>query len=376
MISNLVVIFITILLGLIFSDPKIVPWSDEVKRKRYIWIISIILILQSGLRNVAVGADTYAYFKGFERVKQMDWHSVVNTFTTYYLTGVGKDPGYTILQKAFQTIIENYQIFLLTIALLFFIALGNFIYRNTIKLSETVFAFVLYSTLFYSFFSITGHRQTIATASVLFAFEFLKKRKFFPFLIIILTASTIHISCLIFIPFYFLANIKSPRLILSIILLMFPILYLNSGFITSLFYGFVPQYEQYGHYENLKPYIFTTMMILVGIVATLFSKNLLTKNPNASQYFIALAMAIFFLSQVFEIHAYMRIVQYYSIFIIILIPLLIYSLPISNENLKKIIINSVLIILLVLYINGGGSSYRFFWQEMELGPNYSGQSIH
>lgn len=372
MIFNLVVIFITILLGLIFSDPKITPWSEEIKRKRYIRILSIILILQSGLRNVAVGADTFAYYRAFERVKQMDWNSILKAFSNYYLNGVGKDPGYGILQKVVQYVIGDYQVFLFLIAMLFFTALGNFVYKNTTRLFEALFAFTLYSTLFYNFFSITGHRQTIATAALLFAYEFLKKRKFLPFLFIILGASTIHISCLIFVPFYFLAIMKRPRLILALVIIIYPVLYFNSNIISSFFIGLVPNYEKVGHFENLTPYTFISLIVLTGLVALLFSKKMIEEHPISSQYCIAIAIALFFTSQILEIHGFMRIVQYYSIFVIVLIPSLISFFPVDNEKIRRTVYGSALVILLLLYINSGWfPDYKFFWQEMVLGPNYT-----
>ena len=81
--------------------------------------------------------------------------------------GIGKDPGYLAFQKIVQIFTSEYQVFLFVIAIIFFSALGNFIYKNTTRLNDAIIAFFIYSVLFYSFFSITGHRQTIATAATL-----------------------------------------------------------------------------------------------------------------------------------------------------------------------------------------------------------------
>ena len=125
------------------------------QRRQYITVVTILLILQSGLRNWAVGADTYQYYSRFERIKYDTWSLIYNDFIDYYLYNIGKDTGYEVFQKLAQYIVPNYQLFLLLIAIIFFLAMGNFIYRNTTRISDAVLAFVLYSCLFFSFFSDT-----------------------------------------------------------------------------------------------------------------------------------------------------------------------------------------------------------------------------
>lgn len=60
--------------------------------------------------------------------------------------------------KFFQIFSTDYQLFLVFIAIVFFVPMGILIY----KYSEAPYlSYVLFSSLFYSFFAITGHRQTI-----------------------------------------------------------------------------------------------------------------------------------------------------------------------------------------------------------------------
>ncbi len=282
-------------------------------------IISIILIFQSGLRNVAVGSDTFAYSRSFEWVKQMDWGSVFKTVSDYYLNGIGKDPGYIVLQKVVQYVVGDYQIFLFLIALLFFTALGKFIYKNTSRIWEAVFAFTLYSALFYSFFSITGHRQTIATAAALFGFELIKKRKLLPFLVLIFLASTVHRSCLVFLPFYFLYNLKQIKII-------FP---LNPDGISYNYVlsctTFMKRCKILEDIRTLKfmqgagTYTFTCNVITGCFMAWWRMKYVLYENENARPFFNAFILAIFFTPLTWVNPNAMRVVQYFSIFLIVLI---------------------------------------------------------
>lgn len=119
-----------------------------------------------------------------------------------------KDPGYAAVVKAFQTFSTNYQAYLVFIALLFMIPMAIWIYRNS---SMPCLSFIIFSTLFYSFYAVTGIRQTIATSLVVFiGYEFIKKKKPIPFLLLMFIAFFIHKSCICFLPFVFFAHKKSP----------------------------------------------------------------------------------------------------------------------------------------------------------------------
>ncbi|MBE9600313.1 EpsG family protein [Pedobacter sp. MC2016-24] len=363
--------FLIIAIGVVYSTGiKGLPDSDS-NRKQYIFIISAILILQSGLRNVAVGTDTYAYFDMFETVKTTPWDEVILEFVLHYTIGVGKDPGFMVFEKIVQIFISDYQGFLFLIAMMFFPVLGNFIYKNTTTLKSAILAYVIYAVLFYSFFSITGHRQTIATAATLIGFEWIKQRKLIRYVILILVASTIHQSCLIFLPFYFIARIKRPDIILWPLTLFFPLLLLLSSKISLLFIGLSQSYEEYGHMEEFKPVTLTVMLLIVSLLALFRYTKVVEILPVAKMQYAAMVMAVFFLSLVFEIHAFLRIVQYFSVFIMVLVPLSIQSLTIFSKQIQNIIYAFLILLLVGMYVRSNiGSEYKFFWQEMQLNDVY------
>ena len=60
----------------------------------------VLLILQSGLRHVAVGADTYQYFiNHYVEVERSSWSSLWQDCLVFYNERVGKDPGYHLFLK-------------------------------------------------------------------------------------------------------------------------------------------------------------------------------------------------------------------------------------------------------------------------------------
>ena len=174
------------------------------KNRIFCFFASLNWILISGLRGLSVGDDTKAYKEQFTNIKFQTWDSLFEAFKQkYFHNGDGKDIGYGLLEKAFQIISTNYQFWLFAIAALFFVAFGFFVY----KYSENPYlSYILFSTLFYSFFAITGLRQTIATAVVvLIGIELIKRKKFIPFFILIILMSTVNDSVLCFLPFYWLS---------------------------------------------------------------------------------------------------------------------------------------------------------------------------
>ena len=160
-------------------------WNDyyhRIRTKRTCIAGTVGWIFLSGFRAYSVGNDTYQYKVGhFDATANMNWADIIADFKAKYFLGVSgeKDLGYRVLEKVFQIFSKNYTVWLIAIAMFFMISLAILIYRYS---NNACISYIVYSTLFYSFFSITGHRQTIATALVVFiGIHFIKQRKLIPF---------------------------------------------------------------------------------------------------------------------------------------------------------------------------------------------------
>jgi hypothetical protein len=372
MIVNLIVILLILIFGLVYSNGYKQEVNSNSNRKKYIQIISFILIIQSGLRNVAVGADTFQYFRMFEEVKIISWQSIYGSILEYYQLGIGKDTGYLVFQKSIQLITNEYQVFLFIVAILFFFALGNFIYKNTTRLNDAIIAFVIYSVLFYSFFSITGIRQTITTAATLYGYELIKRRKLIPFLILIVIASTIHKSVLIFVPFYFVTQFKNLKYLYRLVLVLFPLFMIYKNDLSN-YVKVLGGYEEYDQVENAGTYTFTAMFLLISIIAFWRSKIIIKNNINAQHFFNAFAFALLFIPLTWINPNAMRIVQYFSIFMLLFVPEIIHSFEFISKKTRRDITRFSIILLIVLFLKSNWSDkipYGFFWEEMRLGENY------
>jgi len=368
----IIVLFLVILLGLILN---LMPKTDAYKYKQirltYIILISTILTLQSGLRNIAVGPDTYAYFLKFESVTHTSWSEIAQTFIDVYLHGKGKGAGYPLLQKIFQIFSESYRYFLISVAIFFFYSFSRFVYKNTSTIAQAMFAYVLYLALFYSFFSVNGIRQAIATGIILLAYEYVKERKLKPFLLACFIAIFLHKSSIIFMLVYPLYQVKNVKLLYLATAISAMIAFLFRQPILQFFYTLY--YNEQSNRENSSPA--TTFPIMMALIFVFIVYNLFYSKKKLTAETLGMvsisSIAFVFTPTVGTNSETMRIVQYFSLFFVILLPSLFYTF--SKKTTCFCYISSILLLSTVILLKE--APYAFFWQPMKLPPNYSVQII-
>lgn len=346
-------IFILIVFAISISNNK----DLKNRNKLFVFFATLNWIVLSGFRHISIGADTLAYFHSYNRTIGTTWSELFNNFVQIIFYGseeLGKDPGYSIFVKITQLLTHNYQIFLIIIALIFTIPLGLWIYRNS---RNTFISYLIYSVLFYSFFSITGFRQTIATSIVvLIGYKYIKERRLLPFILLTFIGFTIHKSALVFFPFYFLANKKVTKKYLITILAIFPLL-MFFRVPLALFFQDVSGYE-YGIYEGAGTFNFTILLLLVTIVGIWRSKTILANYPQALHFFNALIISVLVTPLTWVNPSAMRVVQYYSIFLMLLVPEIINSFKKEERPMVYFVVISLLVLLLLR----SNPQYMFFWQ--------------
>ena len=373
MVINLVVVVLILFFGIIFNV-KISSGCDNDKiRKKYIRIICFIMIFHAGLRNVAVGSDTYQYFQLFEDVKTTSWSSIYDDLINYYRFGIGKDIGYLYFEKTIQIFTNEFQIFLFVVAIIFFSSLGNFIYRNTSRLNDAVLAFIIYFVMFYNVFSISAIRQSLATAAALYGYELIKKKKLIPFLLLIVIASLIHKTVLIFLPFYFIAHLKKEKIFLILTFLAFPIVFIYRNSLADYF-KVAAGYNDYDQFEGAGTYNFTAFFLLISVIALLRRKLIVMNNIHARAYYFAFGLVLILLPMSWIHPAALRITMYFSLFMLLLIPEILNSFNTVSPKFRRNLYVWTILFFIFLFIQSNGNnpiSYGFFWEEMALGENYN-----
>jgi len=358
------------MLAFLYASDQL-KYNYEKRRKHYIIIIVFLLILQSGFRNLAVGADTYQYYLTFESIKNASWQNILNAFTNFR----GKDPFYSLFQKVFQLFSSSFQVYLLFVALIFMPALGYFIYKNTTKIRHALLAFIIYMGNFYGFFSITGIRQTIATALLLWSFQFIKERKLFSFTILVFIAALFHISALIFFPLYFIVELKRPKLILGLAFFGFPIVMIFKNYLAGYFVSTLNIEDRFGvfaeQYEKGGSFILTAFHVILGFLGLKFLNKTLAISPGTYRMFNTFALALFFFPLQWVNPSAGRIAQYFTIIIVVWIPYLLDAASINKPKLREFLYFSSIVFLIVVTLYAiQPNEYRFFWQDMKLPQGY------
>jgi len=210
--------------------------------------------------------------------------------------------------------------------------------------------------LFYSFFSITGHRQTLATGIALIGYlAFAEKKKFLPFLLTVLLAYPLHKSVLGFIGIYFLQNLKMDRKKVIGVLCLFPIVFIFRSPLVKIL-SYISGYEP----EAAKGYAVTFLLvyILLMIVSLWKGEEALRANKHANTSMGAVAVAFLLTPLTFVNPIMMRLLQYYSLFLVLFVPDLVMSL--RKEECVFAYFSATAVVVLLMFKNN--PQYLFFWQ--------------
>lgn len=349
----LINIFLILFWGYVFLHKE----KSDNNTKLYCGLVAFQWILISGLRHWSIGDDTAEYSVVFERVKSTSWSTIFNNIWDYLFHGLKvKDPGYALVEKTFQIFCRDYQVFLIFIALFFTSIMAIWIYRNS---ADPCFSFILYSVLFYTFYAVTGIRQTIATALVVFiGYKYIKERKLVKFALLAFAAYLIHKSSVVFVPFYFVANIPITvhYIIFAIIVILIIVV---SG---KSIYGAIAEWLGYGeeqvNYTGGGAETYATVLTLLCLIILFFYIYYKDRHENSRHIFNITLLTLMSSLLIYQNQGFMRIQQYYSLFLMVTFPEVINSF----EKESRVVISFATISFLIFYLVRNNPQYLFFWQ--------------
>lgn len=331
----------------------------HVVKKRYIFAVLLLCFLLIGLRNITVGADTYAYVHSyFDLVKTQG--IVLNGSPEIVLN---------IIAWISSRFAGDYQLFLLLYSLIVVSLFGYFIYKNS---NNLVISLIVFLGMFFVQ-SMNLMREWLAIGFGINAYYFLtKKRKFLSIIFLVLSVlSHITAVCLVFmLLIHFIKNKK--RLFIVMLAISFGV-FLFKNQIIGRVVALVPRYSGYASQDmflnsgefNIKDLIFIAVELFY--IFTLFYKPYLSKDQKkiilvfASFNLIAITLSL--CGGTFGIMH--RLVYYYSIFLIISLP---YVISLYTEK-KLIYVLLIAAMFIMLYRNSVSdnnviSQYHFFWEEI------------
>lgn len=312
-------------------------------------------LLLSSLRDYTVGADTLQYFHVFNIYSSLSYEEIFNAIILY-IAGVEevKDPGYWLFVKLISSFVDDYRFFLIVVAFIFHGTLVIWLLKFS---PNPCIGILIYSALFYSFFAITGIRQTLATAFVVFIGYFLiENKRFFYFVALSLFAFLLHKSALVFFPFYIISRLKVTRLRCLVAILVFFVVF-AFRVPAAIFLQSISGYE-YGVYDGAGTRNFTLMLFAIVLVIT-WRINKIKDSFVARSSINAILLAFLFLPLTWVNPSAMRVVQYFSLFLMVAFPIIVNTF--SHHERPFVYFSSSALLLLFLVNNNPYYSFYFNW---------------
>ena len=351
--------YVNVLIILLLIKYALNHWpglSREKNQLAFLVIASILLALFTGFRDEWTGPDTDGYIRAFFSYKRVD--SVMQVFNRKVKND---EYGYALWNWIISRFTDNVNVFFTLTSSFFAYSLARFIYKNS---HNQFFSMILYYTVGMFGFQMTGMRQAMAMAVLLFSFEYIKERKLIKFIIVCFVASWFHKSALTFLvayPFaYMKINFKNFTIIFS--LFLFSLFY---GAKLSQIMGNLIGYEREfdaGIRGDIGGETVIGMLLIAIILSYMFSMRLSEQSKYNAVYFNLTVYTLVIYILRYSIHALERVSHYYQYAFIILLPNAIEAIP--DKKTKKVVYTCAVVLACALFFYRyqlkGTSYYGFF----------------
>lgn len=324
-------------------------------RKKWFVISSMLLLgLTAGCRSYLVGIDTYSYYWAY---------NYVDFDNSYY------EPGFLLLIKFLNLFSDNPQTIIAASSLFICFSVGLFVYRS----SDNVFiSIVLFVTLlsYASFMNLM--RQALAVSILLFAYPSLCKKQFGYAAIIILLASSFHSSALIWLALIPLSMIRFSKKALVAYVVVLAVLFVFPSQAFLMASSALGKYDGYltskwGGGNSFAAPIMSMMdfiLLCIAWIAWKPGRNKLGFDTNLQFHALMLLLLLQILAC--QINIYQRLISYYSLFVLSLVPSSLRRFSPKSETLLDICIVVITVVFFAVIMVfrpdwQGVVPYTAFW---------------
>lgn len=244
--------------------------------------------------------------EGFTTLRYLDW-----------------EPGFVLLTKVIGLFTNQISLYMGILAAICLIPWAWLIYRYSPCPGISV---LLFLNLYFLYLNMNFLRQAIAISITLFAWPFLKERKFWRFSAIIVLASLFHTTALVLLPVYLLLCIRPGGglfLFYAYILLFF---YISSeGILNLLTMVFHQEYANSIFLQGI-PYLYALVPLVLLILLYVFRNQMMQIN-SYNRYLIGLQFFAVFCMVMMTRHAILERLSYYAYaYSVLAVPELLHSL--------------------------------------------------
>ena len=217
-------VLITLILGVIMPQ-------KGSKRIYYIILMALVCAFVCGFRYQFLTGDLHKYSATFMRSGTYGWFSEE-------LLADGRNSGFYLFNKLIYHLLgDDFQVFLIFIAVVTHIVLAYVIYRYS---PAPWMSFLVWHCMGLYIFGFSAIKQALAMAFVMLAFVAATERKLLGFLVAMALAGSVHMPALIFLPAYWMMGMRANGKTILLYILLGVVLYTFKhqfiDFIRSFYY--------------------------------------------------------------------------------------------------------------------------------------------
>lgn len=324
-----VILYFFIILSIIFFSIK----KNKLLYGYIAIVTTLYLIMLSGFRDISIGIDTMSYYTYYNRDLSIE--------------DLGEYYGYQgmlfwLFMSFIKEVFNDYQVVLIIVAIVSVGLISRFIWKYS---RYPMISFFIYSIGGFFAIGLSLVRQYLALSIIVYSFDYIVKRDFIKFFITLIIAFCIHPSSVLFLPAYFISRIKVNKKSIVIYLLLLSCSFFIGRIVidimSNLFFGGLYIIE----IDDDAGGKFTFVAYCIILLITLFRYKILLKNNKNNLILINFLWVLTIIqSTAFIFPIASRVGYMYGIFILILLPEIIYSL---NRIYSKILFTTIMIIMLL-----------------------------
>lgn len=344
---------VLLILSFLFIFSSAENCQPVVRKMTYV-AAAVILTLVSGLRYM-VGTDYLQYISNYS--------SYLTNFSIF------SQPALSIVAKISSFIYNDYATWFFLMAV---ITVAPVIFMIVKRNKNVELAIMLYLLIGCWHFSFNIVKQTAAATILFCGYNFLKERQFLKWCIVCLIASTFHVSAVLMVPVYFLADNKINKkrvLILIIAAFIIRFSYDKMFYLIAILKRGEGLVDEYSATANQSVNIFRIIVNCMPVIVYFIFRKAYEDVKNSDFYCLlnlSLLNAVLNIASMGSIYLN-RVCCYTNIFNVFFIPMLFPSLKPEYNKIKPIVMTAYMAVIFLYFIfwsydlYKGSDTVNYYW---------------
>lgn len=311
--------------------------GEKKRNTKYILLVIALMFCVYGLRDAyTIGVDSASsYLHMFQRMEDKEWDdlpTVKDWFSNDGDESMDKDRNFAfrwLMKLVYDWTEGDYQWFVAIVAAFVMIAVAQFVRRYS---PSPVQSFLYYFGLLYYTQMFGILKQSIAMAFILFAFNAIMDRKLIRFLILTLVASMFHFPALVFLPAYWIANMRLGRTYLVFLAVLFVVTYFYRD---QLLDWMTDAYDTVIEDTGRRFLANKVIVIIVIIVAALVIRPPSAEDRIYNSLLMILGVAAVIQTFSSYNNTFERLADYYFQFSIVFIPMVFEDVKLKRRHMSQ-----------------------------------------